>query len=265
MASPAAYVRAKSDIRRAFTEAHIWNALAWADIRSKYRLSTLGSLWITLTTGSLAVGIGVIYGQFFGVDVSEYLPYFATSFITWIFISSVINEASSTLIGSGNMIKSSQMPILFYVLRMVQRQFVIGAHNFVVIIGVWLFLRWELTPYTLLSLVGIAITYMFLAGVSVVIAVICVRYRDIPPLIQALTQFLFFATPIIWQPEQLRFGEVMLHLNPITYMLMVVRDPILGRPTEPVTWIIAVLLAAAALLAGAAVYIRYRRRIAYWV
>jgi ABC-type polysaccharide/polyol phosphate export permease len=48
-------------------------------------------------------------------------------------------------------------------------------------------------------------------------------------------------------------------------MLIVVRDPILGRPVEIQTWLIAIVLAAASLVAGSLMYVRYRRRIAYWV
>jgi ABC-type polysaccharide/polyol phosphate export permease len=257
--------RAKADIARSVTEARIWSTLAVADIQSKYRLSTLGTLWITLTTGSLAVAIGLIYGQFFGVDVTDYLPYFAVSYVTWIFMSSVINEAANTLIGAGNLIKSSSMPILFHVLRMLQRNLIVLLHNAVVIVGVWLFFRWPVDWSLLLVLPGLAICYVFLAGASTVIAVVCVRYRDIPQLIQALTQFLFFVTPIIWVPEQLRFGEILLDLNPFAYMLAIVRDPILDRPMGITTWAIAALLALASLWVGAAIYIRFRRRIAYWV
>lgn len=262
-ASP--HERAKSDLKRTVTEAHIWSELAYSDIRSKYRLSTLGSLWITLTTGSLAVGIGVFYGQFFGVDMKSYLPYFATSYVFWIFLSSIINEAATTLIGSSNLIKSSQMPIVFHILRMVQRHMIIAAHNMLVVIGVWLFFRWPLGLETLLAIPGLIIAFLFITGVAIVLGVVCVRYRDIPPLIQALTSFLFFATPVIWHPEQLQYGQAVLDFNPIAYMLVIIRDPLLDRPMDVQTWLISIALAIVSLLAGAVMYIRYRRRIAYWV
>jgi ABC-type polysaccharide/polyol phosphate export permease len=92
-----------------------------------------------------------------------------------------------------------------------------------------------------------------------------VRYRDIPPLMQVLTQFLFFASPVIWQPEQLRFGELILDLNPIAYMLAIVRDPLLGRPIDAFDWLVAVSVAAVSLAVASFMYIRYRHRIAYWV
>jgi ABC-type polysaccharide/polyol phosphate export permease len=265
MASSIDTDRAIRDIRDVVVRATIWSSLASADIRSKYRLSTFGSLWITLTTGAMALAIGLFYGQFFGQDMHSYLPYFTANIITWTFISSVLGEASLTLVGSGNLIKSSQMPIVFHIMRMLQRNLIIILHNAVVLAAIWPFVRWSLYPSAVLSLVGLILLYLFLVGMSAIIGIICVRYRDIPPLIQVLIQFLFFLTPIIWYPEQIKSGTHLLKLNPMSYMLMIVRDPILGRPMELQTWIIAVALAAASLMAGSLMYVRFRRRIAYWV
>jgi ABC-type polysaccharide/polyol phosphate export permease len=265
MASSIDTDRALRDLRDVVVRSTIWSSLAHADIRSKYRLSTFGSLWITLTTGALALAIGLFYGQFFGQDMHGYLPYFTASYITWTFIASVLGEASLTLVGAGNLIKSSQMPIVFHILRMLHRNLIIVLHNSVVLIAIWPFVRWSLHPSAVLSLAGLVLLYLFLVGASAVIAIICVRYRDVPPLIQVFIQFLFFLTPIIWYPEQLRFGAEFLKWNPMTYMLMIVRDPILGRPVEIQTWIIAIGLSAASLIAGSLMYVRFRRRIAYWV
>jgi ABC-type polysaccharide/polyol phosphate export permease len=257
--------RALRDLRDVIVRSMIWSSLAYADIRSKYRLSTLGSFWITLTTGALALAIGLIYGQFFGQDMHSYLPYFTASYITWTFIASVIGEASVTLVGAGNLIRSSQMPIIFHIFRMLQRNFIIALHNVIVLAAIWPFVRWPLYPSAVLSLAGLALLYLFLVGTSAIIAIVCARYRDVPPLIQVLIQFLFFLTPIIWYPEQIRFGAEILTFNPLAYMLMIVRDPILGRPVEIQTWVIATGLSAASLIAGSLMYVRFRHRLAFWV
>ena len=90
--------RALSDLGRIFSDARIWSTLGWVDIRSKYRLSSLGTFWITAAMGVLAVSIGLLYGQFFNKDVSSYLPYFASGFIIWTFVSATVTEASTSLI-----------------------------------------------------------------------------------------------------------------------------------------------------------------------
>lgn len=257
--------RARDDLVRAMKDAYVWNSLAFADIRSKYRLSTMGSLWITMSTGALAVGIGVLYGQFFGQDVSKYLPYFAAGYIVWIFASSIISESSTVMIEASGLIKGTSLPIVFHVLRMIQRHLIIFAHNFLVVIAVWIYFKWPIGPSAMLAVFGLACCYLFMVGASIIIAILCVRYRDIPPLVSALTQFLFFASPVIWYPEQLKFGSIVLTLNPINYFLATIRDPLLDRTLNVGNFIVAPLLAVVSLALGALFYIRYRGRIAYWI
>lgn len=263
--SSASIDRARADLRATLFESRVWRALALADIRAKYRLSTLGTLWITMSMGVMSVSIGLIYGQFFGQDIASYLPYFTAGMLIWTFMSSALNEATTALMASGTWIKGSSLPISFYVMRMVQRNFIILLHNLLVLLLVWLYFRWELGATALLSLLGLAIVYAFLAGASMIVAFACVRYRDIPPMVGALTQFVFFASPIIWLPDQLKVGQIILILNPFAYLIAVVRDPILGRPVPLGTWMVATILAALTIALAALVYTRYRNRIAYWV
>jgi ABC-type polysaccharide/polyol phosphate export permease len=116
-----------------------------------------------------------------------------------------------------------------------------------------------------LAPLGVAILYVTLIGWSVVIAFACVRYRDIPPMVGALTQFMFFASPILWVPEQLKVGTLLLWLNPVTYLVAIVRDPILGRPVPFLTYVIAAGIAATSIALAYVVYRRFRDRVAYWV
>lgn len=257
--------RALSDLRRIFTDARIWSLLAWVDIRSKYRLSTLGTFWITGATAVLAVTIGLFYGELFGQDMTTYLPYFATGFVLWQFISATLLEASHSLVSYGNFIKGSELPIAFHVMRVVQKQLLVLAHNLIVIVGIWLFFRWQLTPYSLLTIFGLTLTFAFMASISLILGIFCVRFRDIPPLVQAVTQFLFFATPVMWDPSTVSFGRAVIWLNPIATFIVVSRDPFLGRSVPVELFASATAMTAVAATAAAAIYIRYRGRIAYWV
>ena len=257
--------RAVNDLVRVVTESHVWRELAWSNIRSSYRLSSLGTMWITTTTAFFVIAIGLMYGQFFGQDMHTYLPYFATSFTIWGFIAGSITAGSQSLINNHNYIKGSQMPIVFHTVRVVQVQFLTFCHNAVVLIGLWLYFRWPVGLSCVLSIVGIMLTFIFIAAICLFLAIVCVRFRDVPPLIQALIQFVFFATPIIWHPEQLKFGKAVLWANPVAYFMMVARDPFLGRPLSWKVWVVAFALTLMAVSLASAAYVRYRSRIAYWV
>src|SRR5205807_666836 len=83
------------------------------------------------------------------------------------------------------------------IVRMLQRNLIVILHNLIVLAAIWPFVRWSLYPSAVLSLAGLVLLYLFLVGTSAIIAIICVRYRDVPQLVQVLIQFLFFLTPII--------------------------------------------------------------------
>jgi lipopolysaccharide transport system permease protein len=244
---------------------HVWRALAFYDIRSRYRFSVLGTGWVVMSTAVTAVSVGLIYGQFFGLNVTQYLPYFTAGLIVWTFIASALNEASTTLIAAGSLIKGTRVPISLHVMRMLQRNFLIFLHNLVILGILWLAVPWPLDSGIISALFGLVLLYVFLIGASVIIAFVCVRYRDIPPMIAAGTQFLFLASPILWHEDHIRHGAEILVFNPVTYFLRVVRDPLLGQSVPLSVWGVAAALTGASVGLAALVYVTYRNRIAYWV
>lgn len=244
---------------------YFWRALAFYDIRSRYRFSVLGTFWIVMSTAITAVSVGLIYGQFFGLNVKQYLPYFTSGLIVWTFISSVLNEASTTLITAGSLIKTTRVPISLHIMRMLQRNFLIFLHNLVILGVVWLLMAWPLDSAIAASFAGLVLLYVFLIGAAVIVAFIGVRYRDVPPMISAGTQFLFLASPILWYQDSIKHGAEILAFNPVTYLLSVVRDPLLGQSVPLTTWVVAASLAAASIGCAAWVYVTYRNRVAYWV
>ena len=255
----------QEDVVRIWRDRHVWWLLAVNDIRSQYRHSTLGTLWITATTGVFAVTIGVIYGQFFGQDIASYLPYFATGFIIWTFLSGATNEVTRTLIGASSLIQTSRMPISFHVMRMMAKNLLVFAHNITVIVAIWLWFRWPVDLTILLAVPGFLLLFVTLVSGGLALAIVCVRFRDIPPLVQAVTQFVFFASPIIWFPEQIKIGKALVWANPVSHYLAVVRGPLLDRPVPVSSWIAVVIVTVACLLLAAFVYRRYRNRVAFWV
>ena len=265
MMDAASRSRALHELADIASRSYVWRALAFYDIRSRYRFSVLGTCWIVMSTAVTAVSVGLIYGQFFGMNVTQYLPYFTAGLIVWTFIASVLNEAATTLTAAGSLIKGTPVPISLHIMRMLQRNFLIFLHNLVILGIVWLLMAWPVDGGIIAALAGLLLLYVFLIGASVIIAFACVRYRDIPPMIAAGTQFLFLASPIIWHQEHIKHGAEILAFNPVTYLLVVVRDPLLGQTVPISTWCIAAALTAASVACAVFVYVTYRNRIAYWV
>jgi lipopolysaccharide transport system permease protein len=258
------WARCRADIAPIVTRHVTWRALAMGDIRSKYRRTLLGPWWITATNAITALIMGTVAGRFLGADMKTYLPHFMISITIWNFISSSLSEACYTMINAGGMIKAVDMPIVIHVMRMVQRNLIIFLHNIAIIPFIWLVFPWSIGFASLLSVFGLALVYVFIVSASIIVSMICVRYRDVPPVMAAVLQLLFFISPIIWEPSRIQGGDLIVGINPIAYLLAITRDPLMGTVPSLTSWVGAVGFIA--VLTGAMVYIytRYRARVVYW-
>lgn len=244
-----------------------WWTLAWADTRFRYRRTTLGPLWLTLSMAATVLSVGFVFGTIFSNDLSAYFPHFAVGLVVWTFISQCILEACLVYVNSAGHIKSTTVPLLLHVYRLLARQLILLAHNLLLLIGVWLFCQWSIDLTVLLAFLGLLINIVALLGAMLACGIVCTRYRDMHQIISSLIALLFFLTPIIWLPGAARSSRIdaVLHGNPFYYLVEIVRQPLLGHVPDLQVWLIAVALATISILIGTAFHARYRYRVAYWL
>jgi lipopolysaccharide transport system permease protein len=123
-------------------------------------------------------------------------------------------------------------------------------------------------PQTYLILPAFALWLVDGMAISLILGVLCTRYRDVPPIVASVLQIAFFVSPIIWSPTVLAhrgMGIVLVNWNPIYVLLEIVRAPLLDTPETLHLWVVALSYSAMLLVATGLVFMRARPRIAYWV
>ena len=244
-----------------------WGTLAWADTKFRYRRTTLGPMWITVSLAATIFSVGILYGTIFGGDLSQYLPYFAVGMIVWTYLSSSITEGCLIFIQASSLITSIPVPLVLNVYRMLAGALIVLAHNAVLIGFVWLIFPWPIGWVTLLAIPALALDTLALLGIILTCAIVCTRFRDLHQIVSNVLQLLFFLTPIMWLPSSLR-GEQLkffIHLNPFYYLIEVVRSPVLGIAPDITVWIVVALIALAMLAMGTSFYVHFRHRVAFWL
>jgi lipopolysaccharide transport system permease protein len=239
--------------------------LGWLDIKLRYRGSTLGPFWLTLSTAVMVAAMGVLYAALFHMDLRQYLPFLAASQVLWAFLASLATEGCTAFLQSEAMIRATRMPFFVHAQRVVVRNLLVLAHNLVVIVvvflifGIWPGLR------GLLAVPGFALWIVDGLALSLLLGTFCARFRDIPPIVASIMQIAFFVSAVIWKPEQLGPRMDLLVLNPFFTLLDVVRAPLLGEALRPLVW--ASALGYSAVLCGvtALLFSRVRGRLAFWV
>lgn len=255
-----------SDFISSLKSWRIWYALAIQDILVRYRGSTLGPFWITISTAITAVTMGYLYGVLFGIDRTTYLPYFTTGIISWTFISMIINESTKILIESKSYLENIQVPCLVYVCRLIFRNVIVLAHSLPVYVVVALIYKMQMDATIFLLIPGMLILCINALFYGTLVAFMSARFPDVGAIVSSLLQVLFFITPIMWSPTSLpeRF-HVYLLLNPFYYFINMIRKPLLGVGFDMTDMIgIAVLTILGMLLFFPIVRV-YSRRVVFWV
>jgi ABC-2 type transport system permease protein len=297
-ASSRTVARAIQDIRGGWREKQLWSHLGWQDIKQRYRRSVLGPFWITISQGVLALGLGILYALLFQVHVQVFLPFIATGFIIWTFISGCLTEGMETFIANEGLIKHLPAPLTVYALRTVWRQTLMFAHNLIVYLIIMVVFFSTLShPYAMngtgrcpadssaichpglgwLSLMAIPAFGLlaFNAGwVTLFLGVISTRFRDFPQLIGSVIQLLFYLTPIVWPIDQLYSGGTrdsvawalpFVYLNPFYHFVQIIRAPLIGQAVSPWSWVVVLGITVVGWALALLVLRNYRSRVSYWV
>lgn len=256
---------ALADFKDGLASIHVWPMLGWLEIKQRYRRSVLGPFWLTISTGAMIAGMGPLYGRLFGVDLATYFPYLAVSFIVWLFIASVVNDACMVFISSEGFIKQMKVPLTIFVLRMVWKNLIIFGHNAVIAVLVLLFWPPTLDWHALLIPLGVLMVALNSIWIGAFLGLLCARFRDIPQIVGSLVQVAFFLTPVMWKPELLKGSQWAATWNPFYHFLEIVRSPLLSTGTSWFSWIVVLGITVVGYAVTWPFFARYRARIAYWV
>ncbi|MBK1784357.1 galactan export ABC transporter permease subunit Wzm/RfbD [Prauserella cavernicola] len=282
--------RALADLSAGARQRELWGHLAWQDIKQRYRRSVLGPLWITLSMGITALGLGLLYSQLFDAEIGTFLPYITTGFIVWNFILGCLTEGTDTFISNEGLIKHLPAPLSVYVLRTVWRQSIMFAHNMIIyFIVIAIFWGSVTTPdYSiteggmpqpglnwgvLLAIPAFALIAVNAGWVVLLFGIASTRFRDIPQVVTSLINLLFFMTPIVWSTDILRdkFGEsvgwrdLVAELNPLYHFIQLLRAPLIGNEQSWHHWAIVGAFTVVGWLLALLVLRNYRARVSYWV
>ena len=257
---------ALSDIRAGWALRSSWWALSRQSITVSYRRTTLGPLWITIQQIAFVVGISLLYSQLFKVKSSDLVPLVAIGITFWGFLTSCITGAANNFIGQSQSIKSSTLPISFYVFSSVAQHFLIFLHSAIVLIPLVFVI--DTTPRLIcLVTVPLAIFCALLNGFSLGLWLgpLSARYRDISASIPIIIQLGMFLSPIFWSPTLLSGRAWIVDYNPIAWMIETFRSPILGGDMRIDLWVRLAILTCVNLALGVVVLHRVRDKITYWI
>jgi lipopolysaccharide transport system permease protein len=254
-----------ADLELARKQATLVRHMAVQDIRMRYARTLLGPFWITVTLGLYIMALAFVFGGLFNTPLATMLPWITLGLITFSFIANIVMEASTVLINNKHLLLQTRMSFTVWILFVTLRNLLIGAHHLVVFMAVVIIFGLPVSATWLLVIPGLLLITAFAFGLALFSAILSTRFRDVPPLIVNLYTIGLLAVPVLWRPTDLQRYRGIAEYNPVTYVMAVVREPLLGQTPALMTYAIAAASAAAALALGFLALARTRRRIMLWL
>lgn len=237
------------------------------DLQLKYRQSKLGVAWAILTPLGLALIIGSVYSILFGADPKEFIPLLFAGLNPWLFISATADSGTIALINAEGYLKQTTVNAQIFPLRTTLVNFINLLYSILTFFSIYLFLQpLTFSAKMLFCIPGLILLFFFALGLANLSSIINLELRDYQPLQSLILQGLFYVTPIIYQPEMLQEKgfEILYQINPLYYLITIVRTPVQGKEFLAwKIWIIAILLTITLFFSSVLIIMKHREKIVF--
>ena len=210
---------------------YFWWHLALADLRTKFRRSSLGILWAILNPLMLTILMTIVMSFVFKRSPGAYAPYVFSGLIIWDVVFSSAMMGCSTFINAEGYIKQYRHALIIYTIRNVT---VAALHFCFGFIGlaVWILLT-QPQNYgwvTLWVIPGLFLLILLSLPVATLCAIINTKFRDFSQLVGLIFQAIWYVSPIFIDAHTLLQSKklyVLVEYNPVYHLLNLIRAPML--------------------------------------
>lgn len=193
--------------------------LGFRDLRVRYAQTLLGPWLSAVALSALLVGTSLAAGVLGGTSLRDNLPVISISLAFWVFASNSLIESAEVYEVERGLLLNSRITTITLVYRLIWRNFLVGLHNWPIVIAATALAGGESMLRALMFPLGLVVIAIMIIGPLFVVARMCLYHRDIARVIPAVIQVIFFVTPILWLPPAQGMGRMITVINPFAWSI----------------------------------------------
>jgi len=227
---------ALQSLREIWEYRELFYFLAWRDVKVRYKQTALGVLWAVIQPFFTMIVFTLLFGRIAKVP-TEGIPgpvFYFSALLPWIYFSSTLNAAGMSLVSNANLLTKIYFPRII----LPAASALSGLVDFLIataLLAAMMFYFHIRAGWALLLWPALVVLLVMLTlGVSMFLAAVNVKYRDVKYAIPFGIQLWLFVTPVIYPssfvPERFR---PLLALNPLTGLIEAFRHSLVpGRAID---------------------------------
>lgn len=194
--------------------------LTIASIKSRYRKTWAGFLWVVLNPLLLFGVQSLVFKKFLGLQIPEYYLFLLGGLLPWIFITSTIAMGTPVFVSQSQLLKSFKIDPWVVLGAQVMDSFINFLASFLLIMLPFYAVSGK--GFTVLLLLPVVLIPLLAGtlGLTITFSILNVFYRDINFVMGFVLNLLFFLTPIFYPKS---YVPVEFHwivdLNPLIYLI----------------------------------------------
>lgn len=212
--------------------------LVRTDFKLRYQGSVLGYAWSLLRPLLLFIIMYIVFGKFLkiGSDIPHYTIYLLVGIVVWNFFMEMTTQSLGSIVARGDLIRKIRIPRWMIVMASSLSALINFGLNIVVVIVFMIIGRvggLETLPLVIPLIIEV---YLISLGVSLFLAALFVRFRDINYIWEVIIQAGFYATPIFYpltRIHSLLFQKILM-INPLAQVIQDVRYSAVTHQTKTV-------------------------------
>lgn len=255
-----------SEIKNCYRFRFVTMAFVSSNLKHRYRRSVLGFVWTVLAPFLHYLVMGLVFSAVTKSNVPNFFAYYFTGAVFFSIVSTVITKSTIVFIGNEHFLKKIYLPKLLFVENAIIYEF---ANFLLTLISLFLlgniFGQLEIGWPLLLLPFFFVVLFLFLIGISIIVAIGTVYFRDLLNIVPVVLQALFFATPIFYSIQDMPAKyQGFLSMNPLNSFLDVFRSLIFHSQIPNLNNVVVMLVySLASLLIGILLLYKFENRIVF--
>jgi ABC-type polysaccharide/polyol phosphate export permease len=244
----------------------LYKELADAKMRARYNRTVLGPFWEIFGALLLLLLLSFLWSKLWNVKFIDFFTYLLVGYTLWRTILSTTTDAcqlySYTYTG---VLKNVKIHPFVLAISCAYKNFLTLLMNFPLIFFI-LYLNNQLH----FSSIFFTIFFLFLfflssIAASFLLAVLCLKYRDLEHTIGVLLGMVFFFTPIIWNVDQLGDNILYIQANILYHYIYFFRSGLQNGEVNFLSIIVVAVVTFLLILLALYVSKKTNKKIAYWI
>lgn len=209
----------------------LWLHLAGKDLKSRFRGTSLGLIWLFVNLIFTFTATAFIWSTLFKLNFLNFLIYIGCGFSVWALITSITIGGSTSILTAISMFLNSTTKLIIAPARITMNAIYIYLISMAIPFVVAIATRSTSLLNVLSSILGSFLVIICLFHLSVILAYLGIKYKDLTQALTVLFQFAWVVTPIIYKTSMLTEHHLgtLLDLNPLAWFVAVIRDPLLTK------------------------------------